>query len=109
MLSDGEVHDPEDAIAAARERFPRHAQRMRVADLADLAELELPSFDCLLLLNVLQCTSVDRDRLLGDLMPLLSPRARLLASIPNCHFAAGDIFLGFSPQYAIVLRLEGLA
>lgn len=80
-----------EAIEEARLRHPRHAERLLVADLADLGRLELPPIHCALLLNVLQCTSVDRDRLLRDLMPLLTPDARLLASIPNCHFGSSDI------------------
>ena len=64
---------------------------MLVADLADLSTLELPAVHCAILLNVLQCTSVDRDRLLRDLFERLTPDARLLASIPNCHFGSGDI------------------
>lgn len=80
-----------EAIAEARARFPTHAQRFLAADLADLAKLELPRFEVCLLLNVLQCTSVDRDRLLADLKPHLATNARLLASIPNCHFGTGDV------------------
>ena len=81
----------ESAVALARERLPEHAARLRTADLAALPTLGLPRFDVVLALNVLQCTSVDRDRLLADLKPLMSDRARLLASIPNCHFGPGDI------------------
>ncbi len=83
-------HSP-SAIAAARQRLPAHAQRMLEAGLAELPALGLPRFDVVLMLNVLQCTSVDRDRLLSDLKPLLASDARLLASIPNCHFGARDI------------------
>lgn len=79
------------AIEAARRRHPRHAERMLVADLADLASLDLPPIHCALALNVLQCTSVDRDRLLRDLFELLAPDARLLASLPNCHFGPGEV------------------
>jgi SAM-dependent methyltransferase len=79
------------AIARARARFPAHAERFLEADLADLERLDLPAFAVVLLLNVLQCTSVDRDRLLRDLKPLLTPDCRALVSIPNCHFGAHDI------------------
>ena len=79
------------AIEEARARFPRHASRMRLADLAELSTLGLPSFDDALLLNVLHCTSVDRDRLLSDLFPLLKPQANVLVSIPNCHFGVDGI------------------
>lgn len=79
------------AIEEAKKRHTLHADRFLVADLSDLARIELPPFHCVLLLNVLQCTSVDRDRLLRDLFPLLTKDARLLASIPNCHFGQGDI------------------
>ncbi|MEM7517513.1 MAG: class I SAM-dependent methyltransferase [Planctomycetota bacterium] len=79
------------AIEAARLRHPRHAARMLLADVADLQKLDLPPMHCALLLNVLQCTNIDRERLLRDLFSLLTPDARLLASIPNCHFGPNDI------------------
>ena len=44
-----------------------------------------------LLLNVLQCTDVDRDRLLESLRKRLAPRCGVLASVPNCHFGEEDI------------------
>ena len=83
-------HSPA-AVAAARERFPTHAERMVEADLAQLGGLRLPAISVVLALNVLQCTSVERDALLRDLKPLLTPDARLLASIPNCHFGPADL------------------
>ncbi|MEM7165754.1 MAG: hypothetical protein AAF581_09835 [Planctomycetota bacterium] len=79
------------AIAAAQQRFPAHAERFLCADLATLRDLELPEFDAALLLGVLQCTTVARDRLLDDLKDRLTPKCSLLVSIPNCHFGAGDI------------------
>lgn len=82
------------AIEAARHRFPAHPERFLCADLNRLEELELPRFDAVIALNVLQCTTVHRDQLLAQLKPLLvddSDRARLLISIPNCHFGSHDI------------------
>lgn len=81
----------EGAIGAARARFPEHRERFLVADLSTLPDLGLPRFDAVLALGVLQCTTVDRDRLLADLGPLLAPRCGLLLSIPNCHFGSRDI------------------
>jgi len=79
------------AIEAARERYPRPNFRFLCEDLARLGRLDLPEVDLVLALGVFQCTSVDREQLLRDLMPRLSPKARLLVSIPNCHFGSSDI------------------
>jgi SAM-dependent methyltransferase len=60
-------------------------------DLMDLQELELGHVHIALLLNVLQCTSLNRDLLLNQMMGQLTPDSRLLISIPNCHFGTHDI------------------
>ncbi len=79
------------AIEEARLRFPEHRSRFLHADLAQLARLDLPRFSVVLALGVLQCTTIDRDQLLTDLSSRLKPSARLLFSIPNCHFGSHDI------------------
>ncbi|MHC4934630.1 MAG: class I SAM-dependent methyltransferase [Planctomycetota bacterium] len=80
-----------EAIEGARRRFPAEAHRMLHADLAALATLGLPPFPVVVALGVLQCTTVDRDRLLADLKGLLQPAAGVLFSIPDCHFGADDL------------------
>ena len=85
------VDHSEKAISKARERFPEHAERFFVADFGTLHELALPNFDICLLLNILQCTTVDRDPFFRTVMGLLNPQARVLISIPNCHFGASDV------------------
>ena len=79
------------AIDAARRRFREHRSRFLHADLAQLPQLDLPRFSIVLALGVLQCTTIDRDQLLTDLSNRLKPAARLLFSIPNCHFGSRDI------------------
>ena len=81
----------QSAIDAARESFPDEKHRFLCADVADLPGLNLPQFDVVLLLGVLQCTTVDRDSLLRDLKPHLAPGCGMLVSIPNCHFGERDI------------------
>ena len=81
----------ESAIEGARVRFPGHRERFFVADLNDLADMDLPQFSVVCALGVLQTTTVDRDRLLRALKGLLTPSARVLFSIPNCHFESYDI------------------
>jgi len=73
------------AVAAARERFP--GGHFFQEDLARLKELGLPRFGLVLLLNLLQCTTLDRGALLRDLTPLLAERCGVLVSIPNCHLS----------------------
>lgn len=85
------LDNSESALDRARERLPEHRDRFLCADTGDLPNLGLPQFQVVILLNVLQCTTVDRDRLLADLQPLLAPGARLLISIPNCHFGSFEI------------------
>lgn len=81
----------ESAIDGARARFPDHAARFLAADLGDLRSLDLPRFPIVIALGVLQSTTVDRDRLLADLKEHLEPEARVLFSIPDCHFESYDI------------------
>lgn len=76
------------AIDSARQRYDHE---FHCHDLMELSELDLGPVHVALLLNVLQCTSLDRDRLLNQLLDRLSPDSRLLISIPNCHFGAHDI------------------
>jgi len=76
------------AIDSARKRS---AHEFHCHDVMDLQALGLAPVQVVLLLNVLQCTHVDRDALLKRLMSQVSPDARLLISVPNCHFGARDI------------------
>ncbi len=79
------------AIKLARRRFPENASTFRVADLNRIDTLDLPDFQIVLLLNTLQCRTIDREALLSQMKPLLAPDARILISLPNCHFSPGDI------------------
>lgn len=72
----------EEAIATARQRHPAHAGRLLVHDLRALKDLDLPSMDAIVCLNVLQCRSVDRDGLLAEMIRLLAPGGRLVLSLP---------------------------
>lgn len=78
-----------DAIDRARERFPDG--HFRHADLDGLGALDLPTFEVVLALNVLHCTTIDRDALLRSLKSVMASRCRVLLSLPNCHFGNGDI------------------
>jgi SAM-dependent methyltransferase len=78
----------QSAIESARKQY---VHEFHCHDLMQLGELEIGPVHIALLLNVLQCTSLDRDRLLNQLVPQLSPDSRLLISIPNCHFGSSDI------------------
>ncbi|MDF1839390.1 MAG: class I SAM-dependent methyltransferase [Planctomycetota bacterium] len=78
----------QSAIDSARQRY---AHEFHCHDLMELQDLELGQVHIALLLNVLQCTSLDRDSILNRLMKQLSSNARLLISVPNCHFGARDI------------------
>lgn len=79
------------AIEGARRRFAGPQYTFLNEDLNRLDRLSLPQFHLVLLLNLLQCRTVDRDLLLENLKPLLASNARLLISLPNCHFAPSDI------------------
>ena len=79
------------ATEAARARFPAPEHRFIQADLNDLQALSLPRVEGVLLLNTLQCRSVDRDRLLKSLSELFADRCSLFLSIPNSHFGAYEL------------------
>ncbi|MCA8960035.1 MAG: hypothetical protein KDC38_05960 [Planctomycetes bacterium] len=80
-----------EAIDQARIRWGSFAEQLIVGDASDLRTLSLPRFDLVLILNTLQCTTVDRDALLGGLRDITHPGTRFLITIPNCHFGVRDI------------------
>ncbi len=79
------------AIKEARQNYPRPNYHFFLHALEDLSDLALPKMDMMILLNILQCTTIKRDRLLKDLIPLMTPSCRVLISIPNSHFSENDI------------------
>jgi hypothetical protein len=79
------------AIAAARASFSESRHQFHVLDLIELPRLSLEPVQGVLLLNVLQCTSINRDQLLNDLKALFDKRCAVLISIPNNHFLHGDL------------------
>lgn len=79
------------AIEAARHRFPEHAERFLVEDASRFSQLDLPTFHAILVLNTLQCRTLDRERLLAGILDRLDPRGAVLVSIPDCHHGASDI------------------
>lgn len=78
----------QSAIESARQKYEHE---FHCHDLMDLQGLDIGPVHVALLLNVLQCTSLDRDLLLSHLKDQLAPDSRLLISVPNCHFGADDI------------------
>ncbi|MCP5020804.1 MAG: class I SAM-dependent methyltransferase [bacterium] len=82
------VDASQSAIESARQKYEHE---FHCHDLMKLPELEIGPVHIALLLNVLQCTSLNRDEVLNQLLDQLSPASRLLISVPNCHFGANDI------------------
>ncbi len=78
----------QSAIESARQKYEHE---FHCHDLTELQQLDLGPVHVALLLNVLQCTSLNRDLVLNQLLDQLSPDSRLLISFPNCHFGADDI------------------
>ncbi len=81
----------ESGIRSCRERFPEHAERMLQHDIERLGELDLPTFDIVLALNTLHCTTLDRDKTLKQLGRVVTAETQWLITVPNCHFGADDI------------------
>lgn len=79
------------AIEEACQNYPDPNYHFFHHALENLSDLALPKMDMMILLNTLQCTTVKRDRLLKDLIPLMAPSCRVLISIPNSHFSENDI------------------
>ncbi|MDF1660169.1 MAG: hypothetical protein P1V97_00255 [Planctomycetota bacterium] len=81
----------ETATAEARSVFNDPKHQFIAADLGALSQLKLKPVQGILLLNVLQCTTVNRDKLLSDLKALFAKRCAVLVSLPNNHFLSGDL------------------
>lgn len=81
----------EAATAEARRGFNDPKHQFMAADLGALSQLKLKPVQGILLLNVLQCTTVNRDKLLNDLKALFAKRCAVLVSLPNNHFLSGDL------------------
>lgn len=79
------------ATKEAQEQFQSPRHRFITEDLGALSQLNLKPVQGLLMLNVLQCTTVNRDRLLSDLKPLFGERCAVLVSLPNNHFLSSDV------------------
>jgi SAM-dependent methyltransferase len=83
------------AIAAARGRFPTSRARFVVADLGELATLDLGRFDLVLSIATLQSRSVDDRELLRTIVQRhLAPRGALILGVPNCAYADGELLAG---------------
>lgn len=81
----------EAATKEAGEHFQSPKHRFITEDLGALSQLNLKPVQGLLMLNVLQCTTVNRDKLLSDLKPLFGERCAVLVSLPNNHFLSSDV------------------
>lgn len=79
------------AIEGAHARFPEQAEQFLVGDASRLESFDLPSFHAILILNTLQCRTVDRDALLNGVLKHLDKRGSVLVSIPDCHHGPSDI------------------
>jgi hypothetical protein len=79
------------SIEEARARFSDDQHQFHTMDIGELRSLSLKPVQGLLLLNVLQCTTVDRKQLLKDLKPLFDKKCAVLISIPNSHFLGTDV------------------
>ncbi len=85
------VDSAQTAISQARLKFPQG--HFFAADLRDFSSIELPypTFELVVILNVLQCRTVDRDRLLSEVFQLATPQTRFAFSLPNCHRGSREI------------------
>ena len=81
------------ALGAARERLPDH--HFVEADVATLPSLDLPRFDLVLALNILQSPGVDDRELLRHLVQeRLADRGAVILGIPNCRYRGGELLHG---------------
>lgn len=87
------VDHSRSALALARARLPDAT--LHLADLADLASLDLGTFDLILALDTLQSSGLDDRALLRRLVQAhLTPRGSLIIGLPNCRYHAGEMIHG---------------
>lgn len=83
------------AIAVARERFAGERARFVLADLANLATLELDRFDLVLSIGTLQSRGLDDRALLRDIVQHdLAESGSVILGMPNCRYVDGEIEYG---------------
>lgn len=83
------------AIAVARERFAGERARFVLADLANLATLELGRFDLVLSIGTLQSGGLDDRALLRDVVQHnLAESGSVILGMPNCRYVDGEIEYG---------------
>ncbi len=81
------------AIAIARARFPDAS--LHAADLADLAALELGTFDLVVSIGTLQSTGLDDRALVRQVVQRhLAPDGAVIFGFPNCRYVDGEIVYG---------------
>ena len=83
------IDQSESAIAAARERFP--GGEFHADDIGEFEKHVTDPVDVAIVLNTLQCRTVDRDAVLAAIGRVTHDRSRILISIPNCHRGVDDI------------------
>ncbi len=90
----GVDRDPK-ALAVARRRLADSSVELIEADLRDLAELSLGTFDLVVALSTLQSRDVDDRALLRHVVQdRLRPSGALILGIPNCTYVDGEVLYG---------------
>jgi len=85
------VDHSRSAIAAARARFPDPRHRFEVADLSELAALDLGRFDLVMSIGTLHSPGVDDRALLRRVVQHhLAPAGAVLFGFPNCRYLDGE-------------------
>jgi SAM-dependent methyltransferase len=83
------------ALAVARERFAGERARFALADLANLATLDLGRFDLVLSIGTLQSGALDDRALLRDVVQHnLAESGSVILGMPNCRYVDGEIEYG---------------
>ncbi len=83
------------AIDEAARRFRAQQFQFFVRDLNELPSLALSKFDLVICLNTLQSPSVNRQKLLRELVQEnLKPRCGVILGLPNCSYVGGEIMYG---------------
>jgi len=83
------------ALNLARARFPAETFTFVEADINDLPDLDLGTFDLVIAFGTLQSPSVrDRELLRHLIKARLGSRGALLLGIPNCRYADGEQLYG---------------
>ena len=89
------VDHSESAVARAKERFPGSRFSFYIADVNELAGLELPRFDLVISIGTLQSPGVrDRELLRSLVQHHLTERGALILGFPNSRYVDGEIVYG---------------